>query len=143
MPNGLVDCTNPAPTFAGITGMTVSATCTNNSDLPGTATTGYTFDNPSNFETSFTTYAQQLGLTSFAWQVCPPSGAGNGRETWVGQGYNSNQQVLECGFTPVNGTQLPTYLWKFPSERTFVKATAGPNTSFQTLDGWFTDHGTP
>jgi serine/threonine protein kinase len=143
MADGLEGCTSPAPTFTGMTGVTVSASCANNKDLPGTATTGYTFHSPSDLQTSFRAYEQQIGLSSFQSTNCPPPvGTTSGRTTWTDSHYpgNSSQQILDCAFVPVNGTQRPTYIWKIPQDQTFVVAIAGPNATMEQLDYWYSNY---
>jgi hypothetical protein len=132
-------------TFTGITGLTGSRDCTDNTDLPGTNVRAYQFDNPSDYQTSFNAYKQVVGFTSLVQGCPPPSNDENGTRAWFTQDYpQQSTQFVDCGLIQFGNNQnSPTYVWTIPSHQTFVRAVASPSTSFADLNTWFNDHALP
>jgi hypothetical protein len=145
MPPGGTSCTDNAQTFTGITGLTASRDCSDNTDLPGTNVRAYEFGNPSDYQASFNAYKQVVGFTSLVQGCPPPSNDENGTRAWFTPNYPQQAgQFVDCGLIVFGSNQnAPTYVWTIPSRQTFVRAAASSNTSFAELNTWFNNHALP
>jgi hypothetical protein len=127
----------------------VKALVCNDPGLPNGHVYAYQMQTAADYQTTWASYNKWWGFTSSTpGSNCPPAGtstSAEGTTGWHGKFFPSRAgQVLECEWVGSgNSLNEPAYSWTYPTENAFVVAQAAPNSTFSTLDSWWTNNAGP
>ena len=103
-----------------------------------------------NYLKTWAAFNKWWGFTGFTpGSNCPPPGSNHvtaeGTTTWNDKYFPTRQgQILECEWTGSgNNPNDPAFAWTVPTENAFFVAWGGDNTSFATVQTWWTNNVVP
>lgn len=141
-------CSPPQPKFTPV-GVVQSYSC-NDPGLPNGVVDAYQMNSSANYQKTWAAFNKWWGFTGFTpGSVCPAPGSNHvtseGTTAWNDKYFPNRQgQVLECEWTGTgNNPNDPSYAWTLPTENTFFVAWGGDNTSFATVQTWWTNNVVP
>jgi hypothetical protein len=142
-------CSAASPKFTPV-GLVQSYAC-NDPGLPNGEVDAYQMNSYANYLKTWTAFNKWWGFTGFTpGSDCPPPGSNHdtseGTTTWYDKYFHQRQgQVLECEWTGDTSSTLndPSYAWTVPTENAFFVAWSGHNTSFSSLQTWWTNNVVP